>query len=593
MFSLILGLVAVGFALWRLTVALRNKSKEGGFPQFSLLLFMAGAFLIVAHFFEVAEWIATVFWVTLLAAAIVAAFVPFKISFGLAIAVFVINAIVLLPIAIVLAPDTNSSASVTEQSETVKIEASNGKTETLERHGDEKDKVLAAHETVNDTFATASLPGHQSALTSWTDLWNRVETLPEADKTKYVSAFNEATALGLKWDDVPLLVDAEARGFESRVIQAINVNLTDEQVRSLAKELVGDLAAALPVVTIEGATVTTNGGTGSNFVLTKWADERPGIHISLTIPADLAHPTANVNDASKFVGVDTICANIGQGIIPRDHLPKKKTQPTPTTAPPTTAPPTTAPPTTAPPTTAPPTTAPPTTAPPTTAPPTTAPPTTAPPTTAPPTTAPPTTAPPTTAPPTTAPPTTAPPTTAPPTTAPPTTAPPTTAPPTTAPPTTAPPTTAPPTTAPPTTAPPTTAPPTTAPPTTAPPTTAPPGKVPSKEPQAPSNGTPVTAEPTAAPPRVEETAAPDVYVTPSAPAPVETPRTEVPTAGPNEGAPTEAPVIGTVDEEECAVCGGGISSSDGNLGLLIALPILLGLGGIAKKYRWLQRRGSH
>jgi hypothetical protein len=506
-FLLIIGIIAVGVAIWRLLAVRRN---EESLPQFSLILFMAGLFLIWDFFMPVPDWVSALFWLLLVAALVVALLVAFSIAWMAAVAVASIGTLLLLVSGIFTATPRSSDTEAAQPAPTatIQVKDDNGDTKVLEFHGNKDEKVLAAHETVNDTFATASLKGDKTPVTSWTDLWNRVHAQSDQAKTEYIAAFNErAKILGITWERVPLLVDAEKRGFDSRVIQSVNLTMTDEQIRLLAKEVAGDLAKTLPIVRIEGATVTTNGGTGSALVIQDWADNRPGTHVSLTVPADLAKPEANLAHAANFIGVDTTCTNIGRGVIkqPQDYLPKKSKpspSPTPSATVTTTATPT--PTATVIVTPTPTATVTPTATPTPTA--------------------------------------------------------------------TVTPTPTPTATVTPT--PTATVTPTATPTPTATVTQPgkEPTKDPAVNGNAPTNGAPVTAEPTAAPPKVDETKAPVIYTTPPAPPASEIPRTEVPTPGPNQGGSTDAPVEGTVDEDVCgALCGGGIETTDASTGSALGL----------------------
>jgi hypothetical protein len=199
---------------------------------------------------------------------------------------------------------------------------------------------LVGSAAVNDTFATATLPGN-GTVHSWSELVQRFDRASDVQKAEYASTFDTSAHLfGGTWSEVtPKLLAAEKAGVDTRVIQVVNSTVTDDQARSLIREDAGAAAASLPIVRVNGAVVTTNGGVGVKSVVNHWANNRSVVQTVLTVPQNIKQikpeqASANVQAASVAVDVAGPCSNIDTGVVEQPKpQPKAPVKQTPTTPP--------------------------------------------------------------------------------------------------------------------------------------------------------------------------------------------------------------------------------------------------------------------
>jgi hypothetical protein len=313
---------------------------KANLPQFALLALVPAALLGVNLFVHLTDTTWGIFWVIWF----IALFISILLSGTLgmvAASVITIAAIVLMFVGPELV-----SVRATTQAQELRLALPNDTIKTVDYHdngstpGASPDAPLVGSAAVNDTFATATLPGN-GTVHSWSELVQRFDRASDVQKAEYASTFDTSAHLfGGTWSEVtPKLLAAEKAGVDTRVIQVVNSTVTDDQARSLIREDAGAAAASLPIVRVNGAVVTTNGGVGVKSVVNHWANNRSVVQTVLTVPQNIKQikpeqASANVQAASVAVDVAGPCSNIDTGVVEQPKpQPKAPVKQTPTTPP--------------------------------------------------------------------------------------------------------------------------------------------------------------------------------------------------------------------------------------------------------------------
>lgn len=235
-------------------------------------------------------------------------------------------------------------------------------------------------EASNTTDLRPSLDDGEGPVASWRELVARVNAQPAGIRQAYIEAINARSASFGTWSDVLRYAEIEEEtGVDTRVILALNTDVTEQLIRHIVREVVGGQAAGrLPIVYTTGELINTRGVDVEK--IKDFRDGRSQVRVILTVPTastTTVKLVANIAAARQGRGILVECRNPSTGIVrkPTPHptgsiTTQTTTSPspsvtrtTPSNTPPVTPPKTTSPtptpsmtPTTAPPTTAPPTT---------------------------------------------------------------------------------------------------------------------------------------------------------------------------------------------------------------------------------------------